>query len=783
MRTTRVIRLLTISMLILAVMCWSAPAVANSGDIRANQTPYNDSGALLTVTWSPSFPDTNYTAVCTAETIPSDFLLPVIASRSAGSMNVDPTDGGSPTGTLDCMAIPDSDSSDIRHARAPFSGRPASVNVPWNTSFSDTNYTAVCTVETRDNLAGGFTSVISAVNPGSITVTNGGFDSGTMHCIAIPDSDSGEVRRSRVAASGNQTVSVPWNQAFPDKNYAAVCSDEVLGAQGSDSAIAISANSKLPGSMTVIPEIASGTVHCLAATAPAVAQATYSFVGVPFTQFMNTGCPPTCHISGSFTLSQPLPPNLVGSIGGSGDFTPLYFSFTDGNTVFNDGNSQYSGFAVDTDASGNITLFSFYLIGPGGGGGMYAYCGGPGTLTQEGVNVSDYQAMFEGQDAPCGTWIQSPALRLVPIAPCRVVDTRNSNGQFGGPPLQGGLERDFSIPQSSCNIPDTAAAYSLNVTVVPHGPLGYLTVWPRGETQPLVSTLNSYDGRVKANAAIVPAGTQGAVSFYVTDTTDLVLDIDGYFVPVGTSMLAFYPLPPCRVADTRGASGDLGGPYLKGGVPRAFPILEASSCNIPSTAQGYSLNFTAVPHGHLGYLTVWPTGQQQPTVSTLNAPTGAITANAAIVPAGTAGEISTFAYDDTDLIIDINGYFAPPGQGSLSLYPVQPCRVLDTRPPLGNGAFNGTLNPPVGVLASACAPPSQAQAYVFNATVVPSGSLGYLTLWPDGISQPLVSTLNASDRAITSNMAIVPAGTGGKIDAFAYGLTNLILDISSYFAP
>jgi hypothetical protein len=66
---------------------------------------------------------------------------------------------------------------------------------------------------------------------------------------------------------------------------------------------------------------------------------------------------------------------------------------------------------------------------------------------------------------------------------------------------------------------------------------------------------------------------------------------------------------------------------------------------------------------------------------------------------------------------------------------------------------------------------------------LPSGSLGYLTLWPDGSSQPVVSTLNAYEGAVTSNMTIVPAGTGGKIDAYAYGLTQLILDISSYFAP
>ena len=97
-----------------------------------------------------------------------------------------------------------------------------------------------------------------------------------------------------------------------------------------------------------------------------------------------------------------------------------------------------------------------------------------------------------------------------------------------------------------------------------------------------------------------------------------------------------------------------------------------------------------------------------------------------------------------------------------------PCRVIDTRK-IGNGQpFSGTLSPPVDVVDSVCGPPATAQAYVFNATVVPSGGLGYLTLWPDGQSQPVVSTLNAIDGAITSNMAIVPT-SNGKVDAYAVG--------------
>ncbi len=373
------------------------------------------------------------------------------------------------------------------------------------------------------------------------------------------------------------------------------------------------------------------------------------------------------------------------------------------------------------------------------------------------------------------------ALQFVAVTPCRVADTRNPVGPFGGPAIAAETHRDFAIPQSGCNIPSGAAAYSLNVTVVPQVTLGYLTVWPTGENQPYVSTLNSYDGQVKANAAIVPAGNQGAVSVYVTNTADVVLDIDGYFAPVGNSTLAFYPLTPCRVVDTRGPAGDLGAPYLTGGVPRDFPLLEAASCNIPDSAQAYSLNFTAVPHGPLGFLSVWPTGQSQPYVSTLNSYSGLAVANAAIVPAGKNGSVSTYVSDNADVVIDIDGYFAAPREGGLSLYPMSPCRVLDTRN-VGKGQpFTGALM--TDVLDSPCVPSSRSQAYVFNATAIPSGTLGYLTLSPVGEGQPYVSTLNSWDGAVTSNMAIVPAGSQGEIDAYASNPTQLVLDISSYFAP
>jgi hypothetical protein len=370
-------------------------------------------------------------------------------------------------------------------------------------------------------------------------------------------------------------------------------------------------------------------------------------------------------------------------------------------------------------------------------------------------------------------------LQFIPVTPCRIADTRYGTGPFAGPQLTPGSTRTFNIPQSACAIPSTAVAYSLNVTVVPPQPLNYLTIWPTGQPLPNVSTLNS-DGRVKANAAITPAGNNGSINVYASDFTQLILDIDGYFVPGGTNPagLQFFPLTPCRVADTRNAAGPLGGPSLTAGATRSFPV-QSSSCGIPATAQAYSFNITAVPHNsQLGWLTAWPSGQTQPVSSTLNSPTGTVTANAAIVPAGNNGNVSIFVTDSADVVLDVNGYFAPPVAGGLSLYTVTPCRILDTR--FGAGELNGTLVVPVE--SSSCAISAAAQAYVLNATIVPPGPILYLTLWPDGEPQPVASTLNAYDGAITSNMAIVPT-TNGSIDAYADYPTQLILDISGYFAP
>jgi hypothetical protein len=199
----------------------------------------------------------------------------------------------------------------------------------------------------------------------------------------------------------------------------------------------------------------------------------------------------------------------------------------------------------------------------------------------------------------------------------------------------------------------------MNVTAVPFGFLGFLTTWPTGQPQPNASTLNSWSGTVVANAALVPAGTDGSISVFVSQASHVVLDTSGYFgAPGGAGALSFYAVLPCRVVDTREADGDFGGPEIEAGTTRFYAI-PLSGCPVPSTAQAYSLNITAIPDGPLGFLTAWPAGSPRPRVSTLNSVDGRVVANAAIIPAGGDAGVNVFVTNRSHVVIDINGYFAP----------------------------------------------------------------------------------------------------------------------------
>jgi hypothetical protein len=121
------------------------------------------------------------------------------------------------------------------------------------------------------------------------------------------------------------------------------------------------------------------------------------------------------------------------------------------------------------------------------------------------------------------------AAMFVAMTPCRAVDTRSGSLPFGGPAFASGEIRAIPLPSStSCVIPATAVAYSLNIAVVPVGTaMRWLTAWDTYGTQPNISTLNDKAGLVTSNAAVVPAGIGGgSINIFVTDATQVIVDIN-----------------------------------------------------------------------------------------------------------------------------------------------------------------------------------------------------------------------------------------------------------------
>jgi hypothetical protein len=118
---------------------------------------------------------------------------------------------------------------------------------------------------------------------------------------------------------------------------------------------------------------------------------------------------------------------------------------------------------------------------------------------------------------------------------------------------------------------------------------------------------------------------------------------------------------------------------------------------------------------------------------------------------------------------------------------VDPCRIVDTR---GNG-FAGPYGPPSlpgggprnFTLTGQCGIAGTAQAVSLNVTVTNTQGPGFILIYPEGATQPGVSTLNYVAGQTVANAAVVPLGTGGGITVIAgVSGTDLILDTNGYYA-
>jgi hypothetical protein len=137
----------------------------------------------------------------------------------------------------------------------------------------------------------------------------------------------------------------------------------------------------------------------------------------------------------------------------------------------------------------------------------------------------------------------SSDLVYTPVTPCRILDTRVSQGGTGSIAAAG--TKDFVIwgassyagqggAATNCGITAGAntAAVAVNLTVVTPTTAGYITAYPAGTSKPLAATVNFNAGDVRGNFAVVKNAQSGSgtdLSIFSTSIVDVVGDVVGFY--------------------------------------------------------------------------------------------------------------------------------------------------------------------------------------------------------------------------------------------------------------
>ena len=237
---------------------------------------------------------------------------------------------------------------------------------------------------------------------------------------------------------------------------------------------------------------------------------------------------------------------------------------------------------------------------------------------------------------------QATAGRYLPVAPARLLDTRNN----GTTPA---AHTEIVVPVlGRGGVPGTGvSAVVANLTGTGTRVAGYVTAWGSGP-RPNVSNLNLDRGMTRANQAIIPVGADGAIHLYADASTHLIVDVTGYTTdataPASTSGV-FYATNPARLLDSRMAPG----------IPGTGCT---ATVTLPVSASSALMNVTLVDSRKGGFATAWPSGQPMPNTSTINldAP-GQTRANHAIIGLGPDHSFNVWLEPRAHLLSDLAGYF------------------------------------------------------------------------------------------------------------------------------
>jgi glucose/arabinose dehydrogenase len=391
--------------------------------------------------------------------------------------------------------------------------------------------------------------------------------------------------------------------------------------------------------------------------------------------------------------------------------------------------------------------------------------------------------------------------------PVRLMDTRANQGNCDNvsTPINAGTSLT-TLARTTCEgitIPATAQAIVGNLTAINQSQQsGYLTIYPDGQAVPVASNMIYTPGQIIANNFTVGLSNDGKFNVFGERNIDVVIDISGYYAPPDVGGLYYHPLSkPIRLLDTRANQGNCDSVSTPIAAGTSITTLARTTCEgltIPQTAQALVANATVVNvSGQLGYMTIYPNGVSVPLASNIIYYPGQILSNAFTVSLDGSGQFNIFAERAIDAIVDVAGYYSAQatdanGQGLL-FYPLpRPVRILDTRPNQGNC---DSVSTPITGGTSIAVPGRQtcegiailaaAQSLLGNVTVINQTSqAGYLTLYPDGVTTPLISNMVYAPNQLLANAFVVGLESGtGQFRIFAERTLDAVVDASGYFAP
>ncbi|MFN8024115.1 MAG: CAP domain-containing protein [Acidimicrobiales bacterium] len=369
-----------------------------------------------------------------------------------------------------------------------------------------------------------------------------------------------------------------------------------------------------------------------------------------------------------------------------------------------------------------------------------------------------------------------PSVGFQPLAPARVVDTRDN---LGATKLDAGVTKTIQIAGRG-GVPAGASAISANFTVVGQSGGGYLTVWNCAATRPVVSTVNFSGGEVAPNAATIPLDGSGNLCVFSTTATHLVIDVNGFYGSSGTAK--FTPVNPVRVMDTREGLGATG-PLTDG---RTVSLKVTGTAGVPEGVSAVTLNVTSTNSSLDGYVTVWACDDEQPLVSNLNPARGRVRPNLVVTPVAADGTVCLYTLNSTHLVVDVTGYLS--GGSVRKFTPSAPFRFTDTRdrlrPEVNAGTGGSQLQAGqtlVVQIAGVRGVPSGAKAVSLNLTVTNAIAAGYITAWPCG-DRPVVSTANYEAGTPVSNGAQLPLSAGGTLCIYSNQTAHVVIDVNGWWS-